>query len=421
VLPFTADRKTLAEALTDVETVSLGRLGAETDWRWTMEQLYEDASGKHGWSPCLHIQEYVDTYSQEQLQKVERAIDAFGRFVDSLAGIVGRKAVLHVSDGIPVRPGADAAQYAQELCNETGAAQGTAPPNFFPAHTADIYDAEHRTMETNTNDTSARWEEVAARANAGNVSIYTFQAGPSTVLASIESPAQVRGTPATDARMRADLQESLVLLADRSGGRAWLDGVDLGGALSSTVGELQTYYLLTYSPPTRAAAGGVRRVRVEVTRPGVAVRYRKMYRPRTTAEQVADGLVGRLLYGSRRESGPLRLEMASHEPAAGRVKARFRLAVPLALLQEPAGAGAATTPVGSFSAFAAVADTGGSISPVRQARVPVPAAAAAKPPDFIWEVEMMLRPGEHDVGMAVRNEASGETTFVVRRFALKGP
>ena len=416
LLPFTSDRKALAEALKNAETVSLARLAGESDWQWTMRQLYDDASGKHGWSPCLHIQEFVDAYTQQQLQEVERTIDAFGRFVDSLAGIVGRKAVLHVSDGIPTRPGFDAAQYAQELCNESGAQQGTAPPNYFPARTADVFDAQHHTMDASAHDTTPRWEEVAARANAGNVSIYTFQAGATKDLAA-DIP-QVRATMATNAAMQADRQESLFVVADRSGGRAWLSGLGLAEQLSSTVGELQSYYLLTYTPPLRASAG-MRHVRVEVTRPGATVRYRKLYRPRTSHEQVADGLLGRLLYGSTKEPSPLRLELAGRQPAAGnQIKARFRLAVPMALLRLPETVDGRD---GLFTAFAAVADSGGSTSAVREKAVPVrlgPAGTAEAPKQFVWEVEMLLRPGDHDVGMAVRNETSGETAFVVRRFEL---
>jgi VWFA-related protein len=425
LLPFTSDRKALAEALKNAETVSLARLAGENDWQWTMRQLYDDASGKHGWSPCLHIQEFVDAYTQQQLQEVERTIDAFGRFVDSLAGIVGRKAVLHVSDGIPTRPGFDVAQYAQELCSESGAAQGTAPPNYFPARTADIYDAQHHTMDTSGHDTTPRWEEVAARANAGNVSIYTFQAGPGADLAA-DIP-QVRATAATNAVLRADRQESLFVLADRSGGRAWLTGLDLGRQLSSTVGELQSYYLLTYSPPLRTGAG-MRHVRLEVTRPGATVRYRKLYRPRTSHEQVADGLLGRLLYGTTKEPSPLRLELAGRQPGPeNKVKARFRLAVPVALVQPPTSARESIEPPAEgrprfFTAFAAVADGHGGTSAVRETTVPMrPAPEGTEAPkQFVWEVEMVLRPGEHDIGMAVRNEVSGETTFVVRRFELRG-
>jgi hypothetical protein len=164
----------------------------------------------------------------------------------------------------------------------------------------------------------------------------------------------------------------------------------------------------------------MRHLRLEVTRPGATVRYRKLYRPRTAHEQVADGLLGRLLYGSANEASPLRLELASREPAADdKVKARFRLAVPMTLLRLPA---ASTRRDGLFTAFAAVADKSGGTSAVREKAVPVrfPPAGGAAPEHFVWEMEMLLRPGDHDVGMAVRNEASGETAFVVRRFALRG-
>ena len=416
VLPFSTDRKALATALAEVETVSLGRLNAEHDWRWTLDQLYEDAQGHHGVSPCSNIQEFVQTYQQQQHDQVERAIDAVGRFVDSLAGIVGRKAVLHVSDGIPTRPGAEASEYALELCRGGGANEGQ--PQATEAFRHDVYMPDHRALDAGAYDTTGRWEEVAARANAGNVSIYTFQAGPSAELATIEYP-HSRPTMGGEASHKANLQESLFVVADRSGGRASFDGADLERELASTVGELQSYYLLTYTPPA-AATAGVRHVRLAVARPGSTVRYRKLYRPRTAHEQVADGLLGRLLYGSGREASPLRLELASRQPAADdKVKARFRLAIPVELLQLPESGGRRE---GRFTAFAAVADSRGVTSPVRETAVPVrvaPAGADA-PKQFLWEVEMLLRPGEHDVGVAVRDELSGETTFVVRRFELRG-
>ncbi|HET9767165.1 MAG TPA: hypothetical protein VFS60_09970, partial [Thermoanaerobaculia bacterium] len=171
---------------------------------------------------------------------------------------------------------------------------------------------------------------------------------------------------------------------------------------------------------------GMRHVRVEVARPGATVRYRKLYRPRTSHEQVADGLLGRLLYGSTKEPSPLRLELAGRLPGPeNRVKARFRLAVPVALVQPPTSARESIEPPAEgrqrfFTAFAAVADGHGGTSAVRETTVPIRPApeGADAPKQLVWEVEMVLRPGEHDIGMAVRNEVSGETTFVVRRFEL---
>ena len=417
VLPFTTDRKALTRAFDELETVSMSRLIADNDWRSTAQALFDDAGGHHGWSPCLHIQEYVDQYSQQQSAQVGRAIDAFGGFVDSLAGIVGRKAVLHVSDGIPVRPGAEASVYAQELCNGVAPSQGTGDANFFAENHPDIYDAAHRTMEANLYDTSSRWEEIAARANAGNVSIYTFQAGLTPDLAPPSDQPQVRPSTAVNSYNKANRQESLFVLADRSGGRAFLDGGDLGPALASTLDELSSYYLLTYTP--RSPGGeGVRQVRVDVTRPGVVTRYRKVYRPRTPHEQVADQLVGRLLYAPPGEASPLALALVSRQPAAnGKAKARFRLEVPLASLTLTEQNGLRQ---GLFTAFVAVADERGLASSVREARVPVRVAPASAetPQRFVWEVEMQLRPGAHDVALAVRDEVSGDTSFIVRRFEL---
>jgi VWFA-related protein len=416
VLPFTTDRKALAEALDALETVSATRLAADSTWRSTMEYLVDDANGRFGWSRCLHSEEYVETYMRGEWDQASRAVDALGSFVDSLAGIVGRKAVLHVSDGIPARPGAEAAGYAQELCSGAAPKEDRGPTEF-AATSPDAYDAQHRTMDSSANDMSSKWEEVAARANAGNVSIYTFQAGPTPDLASPAELPQARPSTTLNATNKANRQEPLFVLADRSGGRAFFDGRDLGGALDSTLGELQSYYLLTYTPRAPATSA-IRKVRLDLARPGAVARYRKVYRPRTPHEQVADQLVGRLLYAPGGEPSPLTLALVARQPAAnGKAKARFRLELPLDSLTLTEEKGLRQ---GLLTVFVAVADDSGLASAVRESRVPVRVAPAGPttPQRFVWEVEIQLRTGAPKVALAVRDEVSGDTSFIVRRFDL---
>lgn len=423
-LPFSRDRKALRAALIAAQGPSLARLAAESERTSALQHMSMDAAGQMGWSPCLHMQEFVDYQAQAEYQRVTAAVSAFGAFIDSMSAVPGRKAVLHVSDGIPMRAGAEAAEHAYDLCAGPGAVQGRPNAIDQTALGPENFGAEFRRTEANRYDMTGRWEQVAARANAGNVSIYTFQAGASQLhgVSAAES-IDMTVSPATASRQQVNLQETLFRLAEQTGGRASLSGFAASKEVDVALAELRSYYLVAYTPP-RAGEPGVRRLRVSVDRPGVEVRHRKLYAPRTTHERVADQLLAHLLYEdvpAFAGDSPV-LEMVEHQRSGeSSVKARFRLRVPLAdLARIPAGTADASERA-LFAVFVAATDGKGGSSGVRQSLVPVVLASGGDGPvrEFLWEVEMVLRPGRQRVGVAVRDELGGETFYVVRDFDLR--
>jgi hypothetical protein len=78
---------------------------------------------------------------------------------------------------------------------------------------------------------------------------------------------------------------------------------------------------------------------------------------------------------------------------------------------------------GLLTVFVTAQDPSGGATPVRQSSVPVRVAAspASGPPrEFTYEIEMMMRKGQSDLGVAVRDEIGGETSYVSERFQLNG-
>jgi VWFA-related protein len=420
-LPFSRDRKALREALEQAEGISTARLLAEQERADVLESLALDAAGGHGWSPCLHIQEFVDRYSDQEFDRVRRAVTGLRSFVDSLSGIAGRKAVLHVSDGIPLRAGAEAADLALDLCSGRAQSQGVEQGDDVGAFGPEVFGPAHHTLDALRFDTSSLWEDVAARANAGNVSLYTLQAGHPTEarLGNAQTPSHIVTTTGVVERHAGNLQETLFRLADQTGGRAFLNGGDPTGSVSEAIQELRSYYSAGYAP-ARPDDLSLRRIRVELRgRPDLVVRHRKVYRLLSRHERIGEQLLGRLLHGGGGgDAGGLSLELASRAPTSnGDVRARFRLQVPLASLgMALLGDGEAA----GFTAFVVAADDSGGTSAVRRTLVPVRlpklADGAAARPNFVWEVEMVLRPGKQRLGIAVHDESSGDTNFLVRNF-----
>jgi len=125
-----------------------------------------------------------------------------------------------------------------------------------------------------------------AAANQSNVSLYTMDArgllalppGGDATAASPSGSAAYRDVATTSqiSSMHSS-RETLASLAQDTGGRTFYDTNDFGEAFQEIQSENSSYYLLGYSPTNTRSDGRFRRIRVEVTRPGVKVEARPGY------------------------------------------------------------------------------------------------------------------------------------------------
>ncbi|HKI01419.1 MAG TPA: VWA domain-containing protein [Thermoanaerobaculia bacterium] len=420
LLPFTANRKALWAALAAADTISPRQLLARSDRDEVFQQLQYDAQE----GPCLFTEELYTPYAEKALSEVMQMIRSLEVFVDSLAGVPGRKAILHLSDGIPLRPGAEAIEYGIELCGGQGIQQGQ-------AHAMDTLEMDERSrahrfnpqkarMDIHRFDTTSRWEDLSARANAYGVSMYMLQASGAAAETGTSASTQVRyQTVLTEWSERANLQDPLSFLADDTGGRAFLNGNQFEPGLRAMVEDLRSYYLLGYIPPS--GNDGLRRIQVKVSRPGLEVRHRTKYRLRTPQEQIAGRLRSRLVHGVGENPLGARIEITGQTPAGkDQVKTRISVKVPLKSLALIPGE---TLREGLLTVFVAAQDAAGGTTPVRQASVPVRVAvdpAAAGQREFTYEIEMVMRKGPGTLGVAVRDEVGGETSYLSQAFRLNG-
>ena len=93
-----------------------------------------------------------------------------------------------------------------------------------------------------------------------------------------------------------DAQETLIVMAENTGGFAALTPSDYENAFGRIVRESSEYYLLAYSPWNPAPDGTYRDISVKVKRPGVEVLARRgYYAPKKPAKRAS----GSKLQGSR--------------------------------------------------------------------------------------------------------------------------
>ena len=148
----------------------------------------------------------------------------------------------------------------------------------------DIYDVFNNRSAHNVMQDA---RDAIAAAQRANVGIYAVdprgltQLGDETIaIASLSDNPQVReGSPAAFQRELLLAQESLIALADETGGMAVVRTNDIPGALARIASENSTYYLLGYHTDASRSPGRFRKIDVRVKRPGLQVRARRGYLP----------------------------------------------------------------------------------------------------------------------------------------------
>lgn len=146
----------------------------------------------------------------------------------------------------------------------------------------DIYDVFNNKAASSLLDDARQTISAAQRAN---VSIYAVdprgltQLGDEliTVGGLPEDPNLDYGTPLGLQRELLLAQESLMSLAEETGGLAIVRTNDVGGGLARIVRENSNYYMLGYTTDAARAPGKYRRIDVRVKRPGLTVRARRGY------------------------------------------------------------------------------------------------------------------------------------------------
>lgn len=269
--PFTEDHEVPIAALDALPRLLGRRELTERDYQGVLERLASD------WFPSQTKEDAeadLRAMGEQQLQAVRGSWSALRAVIDAMAaGIPGRKAVLHVSDGIPLAP------YAAELQVLGLRSEPGGPFSSVPFQLRETID----------------------HARAHEVTLYSLDAGGVTDRASGPSPAELRGWGGyglrPEVRVAATLSaqertDALRLIALETGGLALARATP--SALRELERDLESYYSLGYTPPD-AAPGTEHRIEVEVSRPRTAVRHRRATRTIAPRERMAGVAISALI------------------------------------------------------------------------------------------------------------------------------
>lgn len=440
--PFTSDPAALATALAAMEKTSAHGTEIDLERRNAVSEMMtinEESMVELG-PPCpVNIVVPARSFAETRRAQVRRSLGALTVLVNSLSGVPGRKAVLHVSDGIPATPGEELFQFLLEFCGGNGTAgigRPSTPPSgphgklidrdFDPLAVNDAqligpqaYQAASQAMIDAQGFSIAKdLAALVGHANAHQVTMYTLQAsgvsGTEASDASLGPEDRLFSFPSIGIAQRASLQESLQTLAEGTGGRAILNANDFRPDLAGMRDDFATFYSLGYTPGHNGD-GKEHKIEVRVKRTGIRLRHRLSYRDKPALEKAVDRTLAALLYGM--EDNPLQIavEVGEQVPggAAGIVSVPIRLRIPLhklAILNHE------DSFEGSLRLLVATRGEDGRSAPVRQVAVPIriprQQVLNALGQFYVYTLTLQLPPGTHRVAVGVRDEIAATTSYL---------
>lgn len=394
-VPFTTDTTRVVNALLDMESESGYAQGQDSERDELLRTVQEARDSQYALG---RIRMHAENVTNDMMF----AIDALKDFLAPLAGLPGRKVVVHVSDGLPMVAGHDLFVAVSEQFSESSAL-----------------------MESRSFDLARRYSEIAHLANASGVTFYMIDA------AGLRAPggtASTRFNANYSSRLESartyNVQGPLQLISEQTGGFAIVNTNDTGERLGQVTRDLRTYYSLGYMPLGGGGSGRYRDVEVKVNRPGrFLVRHRQGYRDKTVQARMRDGVLASLLWGSG--SNPIGLDFEAgggESRAAGNFIVPFTISIPIGKVTLVSTEGGVH--VGRVRLYIGAMDSDGGRSEISELPIviEVPAAdlEAAKLGWYRYDVSLAMRGGAQRLAVAARDEVAGEESYVVRSFHVGG-
>ncbi len=404
---FDLDRTRILRALGNINAeAGIPSMGARGQEEESVEEMAESVS-----QSAAAVLPQIRTYSQQRFVHVQRTIRALRSFVDTAAGLEGAKSVLYISDGLPLRPAQALYEaYARRVENLQQA--GSISPE----------------MEAMRDDSTDDFQNLVAHANASKVTFNTLYAAP-PASASRGSAASTGGSggnlgfyrDAVDATEARSSQESMILLAEGTGGRYALTNASFDGVLDGVLTDFDNSYSLGFEAE-RLESGTLRRITVEVRDPKLKVRYRKSFREKTEEDKVAARTLSALLLGN--EENPLGISLSA-EPETKEKGDRYivplRVQVPLGKLVLLPGASAHQAQVSMY--VAARAETGRTSEVARHVcpiRIPNAEILVAMGRSAVCGVQLRMREGDQRVAVSIRDELAAVSSTASLSLQIPG-
>jgi hypothetical protein len=274
-------------------------------------------------------------------------------------------------------------------------------------------------VTTMSYDASKRFNELTAQANANRITFYTIDAaglrGYESTTAENQGPGPSNPgfSQLVDQVRYSNLQSTLQLMAENTGGQVILNANVIGPQLDKIARDFNSYYSLGYAP-THYGDGRYYKLKVKVKRKDATVRHRDGYRDKGTDSRMNDSTLAALSFPF--EENPLGVSL---EFGQGRPRDDGFFLVPV-MVRIPIGklvlVPREATEDARVRLFIAAVDSRGATSDVQQTPVPISIpkgdVAAAQHKTFVYSVTLLMRAGDQRVSIGVRDDVAAQASFV---------
>ena len=393
--PFTSDPESIGRALDEVEKVTGYGEARERERADAVQAIYESNS--------LHKAQFeASTFADNTFHEMNTSLDGLREMLESLAGLPGRKMLVHVSDGLPAVPGQDLYQAVQQ-----------------------VYADQSALMEAIGYDLSKRYTQLIAQANSNRVTIYTIDAAGLRTASGMGAENRAISTPtgvntAVDAVRTSNLQDTLIMMADRTGGQAIFNTNDVSEGLKRFAQDFDNFYSLGYRAPSvnRGRFHDIE-VRLKDKQRGWRIRHREGYRDKPIESQMEDAVTAYFVHGY--ETNPLEaaIDLGPQTPEPeGTYAVAIRVRVPIGkitLIPRPG------FHEGLVRLYFSAVDDQGKKAPVAEMplelRVPDESVDIAMQDEVSRIITLTMRPGPHKIVVGVRDELS-EVRSVIGSYVM---
>ncbi len=388
--PFTSDPDSVFSALSDLEGNTGYALEREMERMEKIKTIYETNS--------LHSALFQATsFADITRDDMSQSLDGLREMLDSLAGLPGRKMLIHVSDGIPSVPGQDLFQAVQQRFVDQSALS-----------------------EAMSYDLSQRYVQLTALANSNRVSFYTIDAAGLRTGSGMgaENPAinSIQGVSSAVEMIRtSNLQDTLIDMADRTGGQAIFNTNDVADGLQRFAQDFENFYSLGYRAPT-LARGRYHRIEVKLEdKPkGWRVRHREGYRDKSIGMQIEDAVASYFVHGYTTNPLEAEIDLGSQiDNKDGTWQVPIRVRFPMSKITLIPRSGFHQ---GQIRLYFAAIDEAGAQSPLgempMELRIPDESLEIARQDQVGRVIDLTMKPGPHRLVVGVRDEFSEIRSFI---------
>lgn len=403
---FTSDPQLIANALYDLEKHTGGRTMWDSDRADLIRDIGEEDRDYH------FVQGRVRIYSQQIYNDMQFTLDGLKDSVVSLAGMPGRKAFLYVSDGLPMRAGADMWDALDQRGRSVDSIEYN--QNFF--------------LDSLQYDSSRRFTDLVNAANANEISFYTVDAsGPMGINSRDASMQGMAFSSNIDSVARENVQSSIMYMAEETGGQYIVNTNNFRDGLNRIALDFASYYSLGFQPG-HAGTGRTYKIKVELTKEAQErlglrrdrfVRHRLTYRDKSVDTEMTEGTLAALKLGY--EKNDLEISLVKADEIRREERGLYTVHVDV---QVPIGE-MTLVPVGTEGEhllrariWVQALASNGDISPpqVEPFELTIPAGDLERAMEsyYTYTLPLIMKEGDQRLTVAVRDEVAGATSFVTR-------